>query len=65
MLRAAARPTVASPSSSCAGWTAGCDALRDETGDPPQWNFTCAELGVLAAFYRRCADRGFAVYADA
>ncbi|MEU5938952.1 hypothetical protein ABZ807_07125 [Micromonospora sp. NPDC047548] len=41
------------------------DALRDESGDPPQWDFTCAELGVLAAFYRRCADRGFAVYADA
>ncbi|MET8090054.1 hypothetical protein [Micromonospora sp. NPDC005220] len=40
------------------------DALRDERGDPPQWNFTCAELGVLAAFYRRCAERGFAVYAD-
>ncbi|MEH1099419.1 hypothetical protein [Micromonospora sp. CPCC 205561] len=41
------------------------DALRDENGEPPQWNFTCAELAVLAAFYRRCADRGFAVYADA
>ncbi|MFC5941860.1 hypothetical protein [Micromonospora harpali] len=41
------------------------DGLRDENGDPPQWDFTCAELGVLAAFYRRCADRGFAVYADA
>ncbi|CCH22108.1 hypothetical protein [Micromonospora lupini] len=41
------------------------DALRDERGDAPQWNFTCAELGVLAAFYRRCAERGFAVYADA
>jgi hypothetical protein len=41
------------------------DRLRDESGDPPQWDFTCAELGVLAAFYRRCADRGFAVYADA
>ncbi|MFU8851269.1 hypothetical protein ACNAW0_09850 [Micromonospora sp. SL1-18] len=41
------------------------DKLRDENGDPPQWTFTCAELGVLAAFYRRCADRGFAVYADA
>ncbi|MBQ1074104.1 hypothetical protein KBX06_13165 [Micromonospora sp. C31] len=41
------------------------DALRDESGEPPQWNFTCAELAVLAAFYRRCADRGFAVYADA
>ncbi|MCX4387619.1 hypothetical protein OG777_11840 [Micromonospora peucetia] len=41
------------------------DALRDESGAAPQWNFTCAELAVLAAFYRRCADRGFAVYADA
>ncbi len=41
------------------------DRLRDENGDPPQWTFTCAELSVLAAFYRRCADRGFAVYADA
>ena len=40
------------------------DGLRDESGEPPQWNFTCAELGVLAAFYRRCADRGFAVYAE-
>ena len=40
------------------------DALRDEHGDPPQWNFTLLELDVLAAFYRRCADRGFAVYAD-
>ncbi|RKN14690.1 hypothetical protein D7147_28505 [Micromonospora musae] len=40
------------------------DALRDESGEPPQWNFTCAELSVLAAFYRRCADRGFAVYAE-
>ncbi|MEU4566095.1 hypothetical protein [Micromonospora sp. NPDC023956] len=39
------------------------DGLRDEAGDPPQWNFTCAELAVLAAFYRRCADRSFAVYA--
>ncbi|MER7420019.1 hypothetical protein ABT346_25110 [Micromonospora peucetia] len=41
------------------------DTLRDESGAAPQWNFTCAELAVLAAFYRRCADRGFAVYADA
>lgn len=39
------------------------DALRDEAGAPPPWNFTQAELGVLAAFYRRCAERGFAVYA--
>jgi hypothetical protein len=40
------------------------DALRDESGDPPQWSFSRSELTVLAAFYRRCADRGFAVYAD-
>lgn len=39
------------------------DGLRDEAGEPPQWNFTCAELSVLAAFYRRCADRGYAIYA--
>jgi hypothetical protein len=41
------------------------DGLRDESGNPPQWSFTCPELSVLAAFYRRCADQGFAVYADA
>ncbi len=40
------------------------DALRDESGEPPQWSFTLTELDVLARFYRRCADRGFAVYAD-
>ena len=40
------------------------DALRDESGEPPQWSFTLTELTVLAAFYSRCADRGFAVYAD-
>jgi hypothetical protein len=40
------------------------DALRDESGEPPQWSFTLSELDVLARFYRRCADRGFAVYAD-
>jgi hypothetical protein len=39
-------------------------ALRDEEGEPPQWSFTLTELSVLANFYRRCADRGFAVYAD-
>jgi hypothetical protein len=38
--------------------------LRDEDGQPPQWSFTLTELSVLARFYRRCADRGFAVYAD-
>jgi hypothetical protein len=40
------------------------NALRDESGEPPTWSFTRTELQVLAGFYRRCADRGFAVYAD-
>jgi hypothetical protein len=40
------------------------DALRDESGGAPQWSFALFELTVLAAFYRRCADRGFAIYAD-
>jgi hypothetical protein len=40
------------------------DSLRDESGAAPQWSFSRSELGVLAGFYRRCADRGFAVYAD-
>jgi hypothetical protein len=40
------------------------DSLRDESGGPPPWSFTLTELDVLAKFYRRCADRGFAVYAD-
>jgi hypothetical protein len=38
--------------------------LRDDDGSAPQWSFTLTELTVLAAFYRRCANRGFAVYAD-
>ncbi len=40
------------------------DALRDAEGNPPQWDYTRLELAILAAFYRRCTDRGFAVYAD-
>jgi hypothetical protein len=40
------------------------DGLRDESGGAPQWSFSRSELAVLASFYRRCADRGFAVYAD-
>ncbi len=40
------------------------DALRDEHGTVPQWNFSLLELDVLAHFYRRCTDRSFAVYAD-
>jgi hypothetical protein len=38
--------------------------LHDDSGEPPQWSFTLTELDVLGRFYRRCADRGFAVYAD-
>jgi hypothetical protein len=39
--------------------------LRDDaSGDAPAWNFSRVELTILARFYRRCADRGFAVYAD-
>jgi hypothetical protein len=38
--------------------------LRDEHGHVPSWSFSRSELNVLAHFYRRCADRGFAVYAD-
>jgi hypothetical protein len=40
------------------------DALRDESGNGPQWSFALSELALVAAFYRRCAERGFAVYAD-
>ncbi|SDY19868.1 hypothetical protein SAMN05444365_1011018 [Micromonospora pattaloongensis] len=40
------------------------DGMRDESGNAPQWSFPRSELAVLARFYRRCADRGFAVYAD-
>ena len=40
------------------------DELRDDQGAPPAWTFSLLELEVLARFYRRCADRGFAVYAD-
>lgn len=46
-------------------WLEGrLDALRDESGDAPQWSFSRSELAVLARFYRRCSVRGFAVYAD-
>jgi hypothetical protein len=40
------------------------DGLRDESGGAPQWSFARTELAVLSRFYRRCAERGFAVYAD-
>jgi hypothetical protein len=40
------------------------DSLKDEHGNPPHWNFSLLELEVLAHFYRRCTERGFAVYAD-
>jgi hypothetical protein len=38
--------------------------LRDQDGAALNWRFPLSELAVLARFYRRCADRGFAVYAD-
>lgn len=40
------------------------EELRDASGDSPTWNFSRTELTMLARFYRRCADRGFAIYAD-
>jgi hypothetical protein len=40
------------------------DALLDDHRNPPHWNFSLLELEVLASFYRRCTERGFAVYAD-
>lgn len=39
-------------------------AMRDPAGNPPAWNFARTEISVLGAFYRRCADSGFAVYAN-
>jgi hypothetical protein len=39
-------------------------ALRDDAGNAPHWTFARTELAVLAGFYRRCADRGYAVFAD-
>jgi len=38
--------------------------LRNPNGDVPSWAFSRTELMVLGSFYRRCADRGFAVYAE-
>ena len=38
--------------------------LKDEHGAPPHWNFSLLELEVLANFYKRCTERGFAVYAE-
>jgi hypothetical protein len=40
------------------------DSLRDDSGGAPQWSFPLSEFAVLARFYRRCADRGYAVYAE-
>jgi hypothetical protein len=40
------------------------DALRDERGDTPAWDFPLTELGVLARFYRHCAEQGLAVFAN-
>jgi hypothetical protein len=38
--------------------------LRDKESAALNWRFPLSELAVLARFYRRCAERGFAVYAD-
>lgn len=38
--------------------------MRDEAGRAPHWSFARTELAVLSGFYRRCAERGFAVFAD-
>jgi hypothetical protein len=40
------------------------EEMKDENGDLPSWSLSRTELMVLADFYRRCAERGFAVYAD-
>jgi hypothetical protein len=40
------------------------EALKGTDGAWPAWSFPRTELMVLARFYRRCADRGFAIYAD-
>ncbi len=40
------------------------EEMRDEHGDLPSWSFSASELRVLGRFYRRCAERSFAVYAD-
>ncbi|HEY8533324.1 MAG TPA: hypothetical protein VIL44_05545 [Micromonospora sp.] len=40
------------------------NAMRDASGQGPAWNFPRSELAVLARFYRRCADQGFAVLAS-
>lgn len=46
-------------------WLEGrLEEMKDEFGAPPQWNLSRTELLVLAQFYRRCSERGFAVYAD-
>ena len=46
-------------------WLQGrLEALREGGGGAPHWSFPLSELQVLARFYRRCADRGFAVFAD-
>jgi len=39
-------------------------AYRDATGATPRWRVGLGELAMLGRFYRRCAERGFAVYAD-
>jgi len=40
------------------------EEMRDETGALPSWSFSRTELLVVAQFFRRCSERGFAIYAD-
>lgn len=40
------------------------EEMKDEAGENPVWSFSRIELMVLARFFRRCSERGFAIYAD-
>ncbi len=40
------------------------EEMKDENGDYPAWSFSRTEMTVLARFFRRCSERGFAIYAD-
>ena len=39
------------------------DALVGPDG-APSWHFALTELAILAKFYQRCSEQGFAVFAD-
>ena len=40
------------------------DEMKDDNGEHPSWSISRTEMIVLARFFQRCADRGFAIYAD-